>query len=183
MPEMPDGKRAMHTVDVEGDAHPGERGDGSGAVISGGAPPAHGAASLATAERSTAEAAADRKWTPTTPPPPAGEPRTRAEARQAIDTTRSRISETLDMVEHRIEATRDQMREKTDLSRQLRERIRGKELKSLAAAFGVGVLIALLFGGRKAAAPVLSEEERQALLRWRKDRRKIMEQLRRCSGE
>ncbi len=181
---MPDRDRPMHTTDIAGNGHAGERpgGDGDREVVRR-TTAETSTGPVASPGRGSAEVALEREWTPATPPPPEGEPRTRAEARQAIDTTRSRISETLDMVEHRIEATRDQMREKADLARQVRERIRGKELKSLAAAFGVGVVIALLFGGRKSAAPVLSDEERQALLRWRKDRRKIMEQLRRCSGE
>lgn len=121
-------------------------------------------------------------WQPATPAGPE-DPSTASEAREAILNRRSRISETLDQIEVQLVAKKEALREKADVFGRLRERIRGRELPALAAAFGAGLFLALLLGGRGRSEPVgLSEEERDALLRWRKDRRRVVKQLERCAS-
>lgn len=115
----------------------------------------------------------------------AAEPKTPEEAREAIERARTRISGTLDEIEQRLREKRDELKEKADISSRLREAVRGREVPALMVAIGAGFLVALLLGGgggrRSGQDIVLSEEELEALRRWRKDRKRVIGALERSA--
>lgn len=118
---------------------------------------------------------------------PAVEPATTEEARRAIEETRGRISATLDEIEDRIGEARENIRERMDVARPIRDRMRRNPLPGIGVALGVGVALGLLTGGgkKKEKHPkMLDEDEREALRRWRAERRdRLREQRRRGRGE
>lgn len=114
------------------------------------------------------------------------EPATTDEARRAIEETRGRISATLDEIEDRIGEARENIREKMDVARPIRTRMRRNPLPGIGIAFGAGILLGLLTGGGKKGErhEMLGEDEREALRRWRAERRdRLRERSRRGRGE
>lgn len=102
------------------------------------------------------------------------EPATTDEARRAIEETRGRISATLDEIEGRIEEARESIREKMDVTRPIRNRLREHPLPGIGVVFGAGLVLGLLTGGKEKKGKhreMPGKEEREALRRWRAERR------------
>ena len=96
-----------------------------------------------------------------------------AEARAAVVDSRARISATLDELEERIVDKKEALRERLDLARPARAFIRAAPLLAVAAATGAGLLFGLITGGRGGSDGTieLRDVDREALERWRRQRR------------
>jgi len=105
---------------------------------------------------------------------PAESPRDVAEARAAVEMSRARISATIDELEERIVDKKEELRDRLDVVRPVRALVAAAPLVALGIAAGTGLLLGLASrGGRKRRREVeLSEVDRDALLRWRRARRK-----------
>jgi ElaB/YqjD/DUF883 family membrane-anchored ribosome-binding protein len=104
---------------------------------------------------------------------PNGTPGNVAEARLAVASSRERISATIDELEERIIDTRDALRDKIDVTRPVREVVRATPLVAVVAAAGAGLLLGLASRGRRRRGREvqLSESDREAIGRWRRERR------------
>ncbi|HEX7051515.1 MAG TPA: DUF3618 domain-containing protein [Longimicrobiales bacterium] len=103
-------------------------------------------------------------------------PTSTTEARREIERTRGRISTTLDALEERVDSTRNEIRERLDVLRPVRRQVREHHWASLGIAFGTGVLLSMLFGGKgeeeeRRVGRMLEEEPREERRRWRAERR------------
>jgi ElaB/YqjD/DUF883 family membrane-anchored ribosome-binding protein len=103
-------------------------------------------------------------------------PRSVAEARLAVQSSRERISSTIDELEYRIVDKKEELRERLDVTRPVRAVVDASPLIAIGAAAGAGLLLGLVSKGRPRRKPPaevqLSDRDRQALRRWREERRK-----------
>jgi hypothetical protein len=97
-----------------------------------------------------------------------------AEARAAVAVSRARISATIDELEERIVDKKEELQERLDVVRPVRALVAAAPLIAVAAAAGAGLLLGIASRGRgrRVREVELNEVDRDAIRRWRRERRK-----------
>lgn len=106
---------------------------------------------------------------------PASAPRDVGEARRVVEARRGRVADTLQELEERLVEEKEAIQDKLDVARPAREYVRGKPLVAVGVAAGAGLLLGLLTARSKRRTgeePDFGDEDRDAIRRWRSERRK-----------
>ena len=102
------------------------------------------------------------------------DPRDVDAARRVVEARRERVAGTLQALEVRLVEEKEAIQDKLDVTRPVRDYVRGRPLAAVGAAVGAGLLLGLITKRpkRRGGEPALEGEDRDAIRRWRRQRRK-----------